>query len=202
MAKIKLYGLPGTGSAIAEAFLALSGVAYELIEVDYTKPSPLRFELTQLNPIGQIPTLLLPDGSVLTETLAMAHVLNKDNLIPEAGSARFRFLRWSTFIVTAIYPTFNYGDDPSQWVENELGQKELRASTDEWRQKLWQQLDREAGAPYFLGNDFSAIDIYIKVMSHWRPGPKWFEQNCPQLTSIAARVSDDPRLQAVWESNF
>lgn len=134
----RLLGCKGCGSAIVEAAFALAGVPLELEEVDYSAGSPTRERLLAVNPLAQVPVLLLPDGRVLTESLAILHYLDDLEpgaaLIPPRGDAtRASFHRWSVFLVAAIYPTFTYGDDPGKWVKNEEGAKQLRESTDRHR---------------------------------------------------------------------
>src|SRR5688572_4275929 len=127
-----VFGCKGCGSVIAEAFFVLAGIEYDRKEVDYTINSPERDELLSYNPLCQVPTIVLPNGEVLTETLAVAHYVH--SIIPEIGLIAkgdnlVKFLRWSTFLVTAIYPTFTYGDEPKKWVASEEGASMLRVST-------------------------------------------------------------------------
>jgi GST-like protein len=102
--------------------------------------------------------------------------------------------------VAAVYPTFTYGDEPGRWVATASG--ELRASTDEHRRTLWKQLEGAAGAPWFLGERSSVIDVYVSVMSRWRPGRAWFAEHCPRLHAIARATDARPELAAVWKANF
>ncbi|HEX7156491.1 MAG TPA: glutathione S-transferase family protein [Burkholderiaceae bacterium] len=214
-----LWGCKGCGSAIVESMLQLAGLRYEFEEVDYTEPGPRRDRLLALNPLGQVPVLVLPDGSVMTESAAIAfHVDDRAphaELVPADGEPmRDAFLRWLLFLVAAVYPTFTYGDEPRKWVGGAVGSgvesgaggdecgKALRASTDEHRRRLWSML--EAGAlaePYFLGR-FSAIDLYLAVMSNWRPGRDWFASNCPRLTAAAAAAAALPGVDYVLKRNF
>lgn len=203
----RLLGCKGCGSAIVEAAFALAKVPLDYEEVDYAKGSPTRERLVAVNPLGQVPTLVLPDGSVMTESLAMIHHLNdlapKAGLVPaKADPARAQFLRWSTFLVTALYPTWTYGDEPAKWVEDTQGAKQLRESTDRHRQVLWRQVEEIAGEPYFLGAKLTAIDLYVSAMTHWRPGRKWFVANTPKLLAIAQRTAATPGVAAVIAKNF
>ena len=114
----RLLGCKGCGNVIVEAAFALARVPLDYEEVDYSTGSPTRARLLEVNPLGQGPTLVLPDGTVMTESLAMIHYLNdlapKAGLVPPKGdAARVPFLRWSTFIVAALYPTWTYGDEPA-----------------------------------------------------------------------------------------
>ncbi|MGZ5033152.1 MAG: glutathione S-transferase family protein [Usitatibacter sp.] len=207
MKKHRLLGCKGCGNAIVEAAFAVAGVPLDYEEVDYAAGSPTRARLLEINPLGQVPTLVLPDGSILTESLAMIHYLNdlapKAGLIPPASDAsRARFHRWSVFMVAAIYPTYTYGDEPAKWVEDTQGAKQLRESTDRHREALWKQVESEALEPWFLGKRMTALDLYVAVMTRWRPGAKWFAANTPKLVAIAEKAAATPGVAAVLQRSF
>ena len=206
-AQHRLLGCKGCGSAIVEAAFALAKVPLEYEEVDYGAGSPTRERLLAVNPLGQVPTLILPDGTVLTESLAMVHYLAdlapRAGLVPPKGDpARVAFLRWSTFLVAAVYPTFTYGDEPAKWVEDVKGAKQLRESTDKHRMAQWLRLEEIAGEPWFLGAKMSALDLYVAAMTRWRPGRKWFDGHTPKLLAIAQKTSATPGVADVMTRNF
>jgi len=204
-ARWRVIGNVGCGSVIAEAALVLAEIPYDREEVDYTKPGPARDRLLAYNPLGQVPTLILPDGAVMTETCAI--VLHVDELVPAAGllpapgdPLRRDALRWLVFLVAAVYPTFTYGDDPAKWV-GEAGPA-LRDATNAHRAQLWRQVEAAARAPWFLGARFSILDVYLAAMTRWRPRRAWFAEHCPRIAAIATAADADPRLAALWAANF
>ena len=144
----------------------------------------------------------------MTESAAI--VLYLSELVPAAGLApppgdptRAAFLRWLVFLVANVYPTFTYGDEPGRWVEPEASANRFRKKTDDYRKRLWTQVEAAiTPAPWFLGEQFSALDIYIYVMTRWRPRRAWFAEHCPKLEAIALACDADPRLAAVWARNF
>ena len=203
----RLFGSQGCGNAIVECAFALAGIKLDYEEVDYSAKSPTRPRLLEVNPLGQVPTLVLPDGTVMTESLAMIHYVNdmapKAGLIPPPGDPlRPVFYRWAVFIVAAVYPTFTYGDEPKKWVANATGAKQLRASTDAHRQKMWLQLEAAAGAPWFLGKERTALDLYIASMTRWRPGRAWFAENTPKVLEIARNATALKKVAPIMERNF
>ena len=203
----RLLGCKGCGSAIVEAAFAVARVPLEYEEVDYGAGSATRERLLAVNPLGQVPALVLPDGTVMTESLAIVHYLNdlapRAGLVPGKGDAqRVAFLRWSTFIVAAVYPTFTYGDEPVKWVEDAKGAKQLRESTDRHRERQWLRLEEAVGEPWFLGARMTALDLYVAVMTRWRPGRKWFTANTPKILAIAEKTSATPGVADVIKRNF
>jgi len=63
-------------------------------------------------------------------------------------------------------------------------------------------VEAAAGAPWFLGERSSALDIYAATMTHWGPGRRWFDEHAPSVAAIARRAGEDPRFRAVWQHNF
>ena len=204
-----LLGCRGCGSAIVEAMFALADIPYEFDEVELSGDGPGRRRLLALNPLGQVPTLLLPDGTVMTESAAIAlhvdEIAPRAHLVPPPGDpSRPAFLRWLQFVVCAIYPTYTYGDDPSRWVPAGAAADALRVSTDEHRKRLWLQLDAAASrkGPWFLGTRFSALDLYIAVMAAWRPGRAWIGEHCPRLAACADMARTRPEVADILRLNF
>lgn len=203
-----LWGRPGWGSAIVEAQLDWYGLPFTYETVgDLFKEPDAKAKLEKVNPLAQVPTLVLPDGTVMSEsaaiTLLLADLTGKDSLVPAAGSAeRAAFLRWLVFLVANIYPTFTYADDPSRFVSVNNARDPFRAATDAYAQRLWRQVERAAGAPWFLGERFSALDLYLSVMTRWRPRRGWFEIETPRLFAIARKADARPELKETWRRNF
>jgi GST-like protein len=204
----KLFGRPGWGSLLVESQLVWYGLPYQIEDLeDLFKSAAAREKLRVVNPLAQVPTLVLPDGQVMTEsaaiTLHLADVTGSRDLVPAAEeNARPLFLRWLVFLVANVYPTFTYADDPARFVVGEEAQQGFRKNVDAYARQLWQQLHGAAGQPWFLSERFSALDIYIGVMTRWRPRRTWFAASCPGLHAIALRVDAEPRLSGVWQRNF
>ena len=202
-----LWGRPGWGSALVEAQLDWYGLpfAYETVG-DLFKDPDAKARLEKVNPLAQVPTLVMPDGSVMSEsaaiTLLLADITGSDSLVPAPGAKeRAAFLRWLVFLVANIYPTFTYADDPARFVAVNAARDPFRAATDAYAQRLWRQVEGAAGAPWFLGERFSALDIYIGVMTRWRPQRGWFETEAPKLFAIARKADQRPELKETWRRN-
>lgn len=74
-----------------EAQLAWYELKYRLQAVgDLIKEPQARDQLVSASPIAQIPTLILPDGTVMTEsaaiTLLLADMTRRDDLVPGAAA--------------------------------------------------------------------------------------------------------------------
>jgi GST-like protein len=203
-----LHGRYGWGSVLTEAQLQWYGLPFDFVDVgDLFENRAARETLAKINPLGQVPALVLPDGTVMTETAAitfhLADATGSHDLVPaQSEAARPRFLRWLIFIVANIYPTFTYGDVPERFVPGTKAAQGFRANVDEYQKTLWRMVEAEAGAPWFLGERFSALDIYICTMTRWRPNRPWFEKSTPKLVATANACNDLPKLEPVWSRNY
>lgn len=203
-----LWQNPGWGSAIVEAQLAAYGQPYALIDAgDVFADAAARTALGALNPLAQVPVLRLPSGEVMTESAAMtlhlADLAGSAALVPEPAAAeRARFLRWLVFLVANLYPAVSYHDRAAELVAEPAAAEAFRAAVLEQRKQLWRQFAEAAGAPWVLGERFTALDIYVAVMVNWRPGRGWFAAELPRLLAIAERTAARPELAAVFARNF
>ncbi|HEX2555822.1 MAG TPA: glutathione S-transferase family protein [Microvirga sp.] len=208
MDAMTLYGRRGWGSALVEAQLEWLGLPYEFRAVDNLFTSEeARAELSAVNPLAQVPTLVLPDGRVMTEsaaiTLHLADLTGRTDLVPPPEAPeRAAFLRWLVFFVANVYPTFTFADEPARFVPDEGAREGFRSTVDAYGRRLHGMIETAAGAPWFLGERFSALDIYAAVFTRWRPRRAWFAEHAPRLHAIAERVDALPQLEPVWERNF
>ena len=203
----QLYGARGWGSTLAEAALAWVGAPFEFIDVEgFDEPGPARDRLLAVNPLARVPTLVAPDGEIMTESAAivlrLAELHPDKQLAPSADDAhRPAFLNRLIWFVSVLYPTFTYRDYPERWAPDAAEQ--LVERIDEFRRSLWLQLESEVGdSAWVLGERPSALDIYVSVMSHWRPRRAWIAGHCPKLHRIALATEKLPALAPVMARNF
>jgi GST-like protein len=48
----------------------------------------------------------------------------------------------------------------------------------------------------------SALDLFLAVMTRWRPGPAWFAEHTPRLAAPATRAAALPAVAPVIDRNF
>ena len=197
---MRIFGVPGFGSDIVEAMCALAKSDYEFVDVTgFDEDSSARDVLIAVNPLAQVPVLELDDGTIMTETAAIALLLDerRTGLLPPPGSAgRALALRLLVWLVANVYPTFTYGDYPERWAPS--APRELIDSTDRHRQQLYLWLEEQVVGPWVLGAEVSVLDCYVATMIDWRPRRGWFEEHTPRLAGIAQRIRSDPMFARVF----
>ena len=208
MSGYELISSKGCGSVVIEMAFALAGLPLRVTEIPYGEPGPERDRLLILNPLGQVPVLVMPDGTILTESAAM--VLHLDDLAPQAGllpprgdSRRPGALNQLVLLVAAIYPTVTFSDPPENWTTQGPAANLLGERLGTRKVELWRRLEAAAApSPFLYGTRPSAIDLYVAVMTHWRPGKVWFQTNTPRLASVASAVAEVARLAPIMVQHF
>jgi GST-like protein len=201
-----LYGDVGSGSAMIEMALAEAGQAVELRSVPLEGDHQLRAEYLAINPMGRLPTLVLPDGTVLTESLAILLTIADRHpetaLLPPAGTTeRAVALRWMTLLAAEFYPHVTRWDYPQRFAPPDAAEV-VRERAETLGHEVLQVIETQAGLrgtpPFLLGERFSLADIPLAVMSRWMGGRRWTPDNCPRLEALARAVAARPALAPIW----
>jgi glutathione S-transferase len=203
----RLYGDLGTGAFSAEAALAEAGAPYEFefISLDRGEQKGPRF--LSLNPSGKIPALRLPEGDIVTESLAilltLADHFPQSGLLPaQAGPARAAAYRWLAFMASEIYPFVEITDYPERFAPKGPQAEALReVARGRVRERLL-LIERVLAGPFLLSGGFSLLDIYAAMFSRWSIGAEWRQANLPRLTGLAVAVSQRPAIAPVWKKHF
>ena len=114
-----LYGSKGSGSAAIEAALGLARVPCRVVETATWERNAAYDDLLKVNPLGQVPTLVLPDGTAVSESaailihLGLAHPAS--GLVPADAAGRARALRGLVFLAANCYAAIGVIDYPERW---------------------------------------------------------------------------------------
>lgn len=204
---LKLWRHTGWGSAIVEAQAAEYGIELDLIDIENPAAEQARATLLEVNPLGQLPTLWTEDGKVLTEsaaiTLWLAEQSDSTLLVPEIEAPeRADFLRWLIWLVANIYPAATYYEHVDRYISDPIEAGGFRTRVMANMKVMWQQADAAAVGPWFLGERYTALDIYLAVMLHWGPGLDWFAEHTPKLYNIGKAAAGRPAVAPVITQNF
>ena len=203
----KLYWAQGSGAMAPQALFEEIGVEYEKIIIDFEKEEHKSDEFLAVNPMGQIPALVLPDGTLMTETAAMlVQIVDRHpeaKLAPPAGSAeRARFLRWLFFLASNVYPTnlrFYYADRYSTDPSAAEGIK--AAAARDLNEQFGILEDALDPGPYLLGATFSAVDILLWMLIQWHPEPAQLFERAPRVKQVTELVQARPAVARTWREH-
>jgi GST-like protein len=205
----KLYGTTHTSTCAAKAALTEAGAPFEEVEITTRADQHMTEEYRQINPRQQVPSLMLPDSSIVTEgpaiLLHIADAYPEAKLAPPPGtSERAQHDRWLIFLALNVNEAGQRMNYPERFTTEPNGEQAVeqaaRASMDRHFSIFEEALVKE---PYFFGDDFSMLDIYVWMLAHWPGGGAvWFEANCPKIVRLANTVKMRPKMAPIEEENF
>lgn len=203
----KLYARNTAGSMAPEAMLALCEVDYEVIVLERQADGSFPPFFHAINPRAEVPTLVMPDGSVMTESAAMmihlADLHPETGLSPPIGSPqRARFLRWQMFLATTVYMSDLRLFYPHRYTTEEAGAAGIKARAEESMAREFEIYAEALGeGPFILGDKMSAADIYAAMLVSWAPDvPALFAKH-PVLGRMYDAVLANRAVKKVWERN-
>jgi len=205
---LTLYGAASSGAVAVEAVLTLLGIPFTVIEGATWASEAARERVGSRNSMQQIPTLMLPDGEILTESAAILVYLADKHpeacLSPGLGEAsRRQFLRWMFFVSSAIYSLHWIKPDVGRIGAPESARDEVVHAVHERIAFCWRTMDSQISPGlYLLGNQLTVLDLYVAVVSRFGPWRDRFYADAPRMTPAIRRVDEDPRLKSLWSRRF
>ena len=169
----KLYGAKGMGGLAPQVIYEEIGISYEKIEIDFEKNENRDPKFLALNPLGQVPALVLSDGTLITESAAMViHLCDSHpdaGLLPPAGTTeRAIALRWLMFMAVNVYTAEQRTFYSDRFTTDPSGAKGVEAAAIADAEKYLSMLeDALKPGPYLLGERYSAVDIYLWMLGTW-----------------------------------
>ena len=199
-----LYNRPGSGGFVVEAALKLAEAPFELVELESKPGTPLAESFRETNPWKQLPVLVLPDGSIMTETAAilihLAACFPEKALAPSPGSSEHgKFLRWTVFTSVNLYEAVLRDGYPDRFTSDHTAIEATRSAAVERMSEAMAVLEQAIDpGPFLLGDIMSLADVYIARMLIWYRG----SINAPRLKAIKNRVRQNPTISPIWRRHF
>ena len=192
---MKLYYSPGACSLSPHIALLEAGLPYDLVKVDL-KATKLENgdDFLGINPKGQVPTLVLDSGELITEGPVIVQMIADKaagkNLAPARDSAdRYKLLEWLNFITTELHKNFGPMFSPV------LADEAKAFFKDRVMGKLKYVDSQLAGRDYLMGSQFTVADGYLFTMLSWADRMKFDLTEMPNLLAYKARVGARPKVQ-------
>jgi glutathione S-transferase len=188
---MKLYYSPGACSLATDIVLHEGGFSPDLVKVDLkSKHTEAGADFWTVNPKGYVPALVLDDGQLLTENVAILQYLASlvPRLLPQEGMAKWRGIEWLAYVSTELHKAYKPLFDPS------ASEEQKKKAKDTVARRLTLLEERLSNAEFVVGDDFSVVDAYLFVMLRWAQ-----QQGIPvpsALTRYAERLSSRPSVRA------
>ena len=185
---MKLYLAPGACSLSEHIALHEAGLPFERVSVDLrTKRTQDGVDYNTINPKGYVPALVLDDGQMLTENVAILDWIadHCPRLAPTGEHAHSRMLEMLAFISTEIHKQFGRTFFPTSDAEAEAAFQKI--------DRRLSYLAERLKSDYLFGLDVTVADAYLYVMLRWA-GAKGRPLPVP-LVAYKARMEARPAVK-------
>ena len=197
---MKLYFSPGACSLSPHIVLREAGLAFDLEQVDVrAKKTAAGGDFFQVNPKGQVPTLLLDDGDILTEGPAIVqYIADKapaSKLAPAPGTKeRYHLAEWLNFITSELHKNFSPLYRPTTPEDYKPIARENLAGRFSYVDK------KLAGRSFLLGDTFTVADAYLFVMTNWANSLHVDLTSWSNVGAFRERVLARPKVQEAMKT--
>ncbi len=192
---MKLYYLKGACSLASHIALYESGLPFEVASLDRaTRITSDGKEFNKLNPKGYVPALLLDNGELITENVAVlqyvADLVPAKKLAPPAGTMeRVRLQEWLAFVNSDVHKSFSPLFNPAAPPEaKEFTKVNLNKRLD-WLESSW------GSRSFLMGEQFTVADMYLYTVFGWLKGAGLDPDKWPTLKRYHERVGARPAVQ-------
>jgi glutathione S-transferase len=192
---MKLYYLTGACSLASHISLTEAGIKFDAYAVDrVTKKTADGKDFISFNPKGYVPALVLDNGDVLTENVAvLSYIASLDTsrkLAPAPGTIGFyRVIEWLAYINSEVHKNLSALFRPTTTEEMKTAARELVGQ----RHALIEKSLNDK--PYLTGDNFTVADAYLYVTLSWSERTKVDISMFPKLSGYYERCRARPAVQ-------
>ena len=202
----RLYGIDESGSCMIEIALQRCAVQWRRVDAASWAEGEGSDELARINPLKQVPTLVTPDGQVLTESAAILIHLGLEYPASDllAGN-RAQIIRGLVYIAANCYSAIGIIDYPQRWLDNadEAQQAQLVSGTRRYLHQAWVVFaDQFAGQLFTPSNAPNALGIMAAAVSRWDDARAVLGNLAPGFAQSLERVDADPVVAPVFARHW
>ena len=196
-----------SGAMAPQAMMEEMGLAYEKIAIDMAANEHRTAGYLTQNPTGQVPALKLDDGRVLGESAAIVLLLGERHpegkLVPPPGDReRPAFLFWLIYMATSGYMTFGRSCHPERHTTDQGALDPVRLAAEAQIDRVFETLEGAvAGDPYFLPSGYSALDIYLAMLTTWHADKAALLAANPKIAKLCRAVEARPAYRRVMQDH-
>lgn len=201
---VTLYGAKGSGSAAIEAALRIADVPFRSVEAASWEPGPGLEELKRVNPLAQVPTLVLDDGMVMSESAAILIWLGlrypQSGLLPADPG---QVIRGLVYVAANCYSAIGIIDYPARFCApcDDAMSARIRTGARSRLHDYWRVFADQFGSHMNPGQP-GALDLLAAVVSRWSGARAHLKETRAAFHAMLERVEADARTAAIFQRHW
>ena len=206
---LTLHGARCSGSAAVECALRHCQLPYRVVQGATWEPSAGYEALKTLNPMAQVPTLVLEDGSALTESAAILIHLGlthpQSGLLPADATQRAHAIQGLVFIAANLYSLISIIDYPARYTTatTKPAHERVRAGARARLHVHWERFaDMFPATPWLGGQAPGALDYLACLVSRWSGARAHLAHTRPATAELLVRIQNLPHAKPVFAEHW
>ena len=200
---MKLYYKTGACSLAARIVLHDLGLPYEAVKVDTAAGRTEAGEdFSKINPNGYVPALVLDDGEIVTENVALLEYLADSHPAAKLGAAddtplaRARLTEALSYLNSELHKAYGIF-----FANRSMGPEDREKNLAKLAKRL-QTVETKLsdGRSFYMGERFTVADAYLFVLLSWSAPLKHDLSPYPKIQAYQARIGARPAVQAALKA--
>lgn len=189
-----LYFSPGSCSLVPHISLEELGLPFVAKKAPRAGEDGRDEYLKNVNALGSVPALVLADGRVITQNIAIVDYVagqtgGGNSVLPALGSyERSQAMRWLCFANSDIHPKFGPLFNPGGFIADVAMHDELRANAIKNVMKLLELAEVQYQQREWIAGQFSAADVYLYVTMRWATAMKLPVESLTAYRAMVNRI--------------
>ncbi len=197
---MKLYVMPGACSLASHIALVWAAVPFELAILGHDDVGGEAFR--RINPKGAVPTLVLDDGLVITESLAILDYIADSAPAARLGAApgdlraRAQLNESLAELVSDVHKAWAPFFAPGRFATQSAGEADAKLAAYGQIERQYARLEAVmVGREWRVLGHRTVADAYLYVMCRWKGMTPTPLSAFPNLAAFTARLEADPGVR-------
>lgn len=199
---MKLYFFKRAGSFAVRIIAHEAGIKLEyesLMELQTVQKKTVNVEnFSSISPKNQVPVLVLENGEILTEVMAiliyLAELKNRDDLVQKGSFNKYRVLEWLSYCASELHKNFVPIINPIIPADAKEVYKKIFGSKLKFVERYLE------GREFLVSNVFTVADAYLFTILSWLKLIGIEMENLPNIKVYVEKLKLRPSIIASFQS--
>ena len=166
---LQLWVSPGTCSLPPHIQLNEINADFELVVVDIVKEGDFPEKYKKINPKKRLPILILDDGTIITETVAISTRISQmapnHHLLGTQDLEVVRSYEWFNWLSGTFHERgFSAFFSPNRFADDEAAFAPIRRTSRAWIEQCYADVEERLTGVHAVGDAFTAVNVFLYVI--------------------------------------
>lgn len=200
-----LHYYPANANAAPHMLMEEMGLTFSLALVDRKVEAQKSSEYLNINPIGRIPTLVDNGNAIFEAAAIVLHLVDQHSeagFAPQYGTPeRAQFYQWLIFLTNSLQEELMIWQYPERLAGgNGAVATVVKTGAENRASNFLNVIEAHlaANGPYFLGENISALDLYLTMLARWARPMSQPPRSRPAIARLLDLTTSRPAVKRAY----